>query len=175
MVMLTYRRFTQHRCKYILQLLNIYGDTMKINTKITILLLLLITIGVIYIFFFTTTEKQIYHNLDIDIPFSDLKIIEKHNSYGDNFSHDGESLYLITSKKNLRSATKNWAKLPQKEILVYLFGEIGYSMKESLALPNIKNGRYKFINKTPNKKDYDFIICIYNEDNNEIYYVKFDT
>lgn len=33
----------------------------------------------------------------------------------------------------------------------------------------------KFINKSPNKKDYDFIICIYNEDNNEIYYVKFDT
>lgn len=151
---------------------------MKINAKLTIgliLIILLITILLIYIFSFNTTEKQIYHNLDIDIPFSELKITEKHNSYGDNFSHDGQSLYLITSKKDLRGATKNWKKLPQKEVFVYLFGEIGYSMKELLNLPTIKNGRYKFINNSTNKKDYSFTIYIYNEDNNEIYYINFDT
>lgn len=151
---------------------------MKISAKLTIgvvLLILLLTIGVMYVFFFNTTEKQIYHNLDINIPFSELKITEKHNSYGNNFSHDGKSLYLITSKKDLGSATKNWQKLPQKEIFVYLFGEIGHSMKELLNLPTIKNDRYKFINKSPNKKDYSFTIYIYNEDNNEIYYVEFDT
>lgn len=90
------------------------GDTMKISAKLTILLLLLITIliiGVVYIFFFNTTEKQIYNNMDIYIPFSELKITEKHNSYGDNFSHDGESLYLITSKKDLKSATKKMGKI----------------------------------------------------------------
>lgn len=150
---------------------------MKSYKKLTIYLsiIILLIISLVYLFIFNTTERKIYRGLDIDIPFSELNIKEMHNGYGDDFKGDGESLHLITSKQNLNKYTQTWEKLPQKEILTYLFGEVGDSMAEQIDLPHVKKGKYKFISRGPNKKTYNFTLYIYDENNNKIYCINMDT
>lgn len=145
--------------------------------KLTIALpiVVLLIMGLAYLFIFNTTERKIYRSLDIDIPFSELTIKEMHNGYGDDFKGDGESLHLITSKQDLKKATQTWEKLPQKEILIYLFGEVGDSMAELISLPNVKKGKYKFISRGSNKETYNFTLYIYDENNNKIYCINIDT
>lgn len=150
---------------------------MKNYEKLTIALqiVVLLIMGLAYLFIFNTTERKIYRSLDIDIPFSELTIKEMHNGYGDDFKGDGESLHLITSKQDLKKATQTWEKLPQKEILIYLFGEVGDSMAELISLPNVKKGKYKFISRGSNKETYNFTLYIYDENNNKIYCINIDT
>lgn len=146
---------------------------------IFIMLTLLIVISAVYIVVSNTVERKIYRDLKIDVPFSELNITEKYNSYGGDILGDGESLHVIKSKLNLYDSVKSWKTLPlEKNIRNLLYDDFDDSHTDEIGLPVIKDGKYKVINRGDPEnfgRSYNLTIYIYDKKNNEMYCYQIDT
>ncbi len=172
---------------------------MKKNITLILSLLVLLfyafIVSIYYYFGFSTDYlSRISNVIKIDVRAGKIeKSLDTHGS----FNGDGEDFVEISFKndKILKEIKENlhWKKLPfdrNLKILVYgiegKYFSYGPFVKENI-IPKIKNGYYYFYDKQSEEKNaynsdevlsrysFNFIICIYDEDKNIMYFLEYDS
>lgn len=117
----------------------------------------------------------------LDADAEDLNITEVYNSYK-GIPYEGEALYIISSSQNISLMLSDWNDLPlSDELKLFLYdNSIGEGSKaDKIGLPDITSGKWKFVDRGnttfSSSSSYNFSLCIFDEQNNIIYYYKIDT
>lgn len=117
----------------------------------------------------------------LDADAENLNITEVYNSYK-GIPYEGEALYTITSTPNISFMPSGWHDLPlSDELKLFLYdNSIGEGSKaDKIGLPDIASGKWKFVDRGnttfSSSSSYNFSLCIFDGQNNIIYYYKIDT
>ncbi|MCX7657356.1 MAG: hypothetical protein N2Z57_01640 [Oscillospiraceae bacterium] len=117
----------------------------------------------------------------LDAHAQDLNITEVYNSYK-GFPYEGEALYTISPAQNISPILNDWNDLPLSDDLkLFLYdNSIGEGSKaDKIGLPNVTSGKWKFVDRGNanfgSLSSYNFSLCIFDKQNNVIYYYKIDT
>ena len=135
-----------------------------------------------------------YINEEIHINISDCNIKE---AYDNHFIGDGESYIKAdcsNNYKNIEEQIDSWNKMPLSENLqLAMYGGVknemyyGWEFAKEVGIPEIKNGKYLFIDRHSESKDtssdedlfnrhsHNFTVAMYDSDSKYLYYYEGDS
>lgn len=113
--------------------------------------------------------RKVVGDFGIDLNTTDLQIL--YNSY-DGFPYEGMALYSFEVTDEMKDAINDWDATPySKNVEEYL-----ESISFYIQLPEIKNGKWKIIDRKPDTKGYTNIsFCVYDIDNKCAYIIETDS
>ncbi len=127
-----------------------------------------------------SSEIYVFKNT-FSIDGDDMELTEVYNSYS-GAPYEGESLYIVESNSDVTKFFNDFEDLPlSDELQNFFYDELtpSTSKADEIGLPKIESGKWKFVDRgnttfTENSS-YNFSICIYDSENDIIYYYKIDT
>lgn len=98
-----------------------------------------------------------------------ISLTKIHDNHG-GLQNDGAGFYVVSIEKCSSDMFEEWESLPFDDIAEHLAYGGNFD-----GLPEIKNGRYKYIDRNPESNSTNVSMFVYDEDNEIGYYLVLDT
>lgn len=167
----------------------------KVICIVSIILFSVIFIALIFGVFQFMLSGDLELRYEFGFDKDDYIIIDEYDSHG-GFQGEGSYRLILDCSQSREKALKqvaDWNRLPLSENLrLIMYGgekdgvEYAYDLASDAKIPEINNGFYKFINRSPNATDkysddifsaysFNFSLAVYDSDADMLYYYKYDT